>query len=473
MKRIIIKNTCLNSTCHGLSNIITTKNIFLRIVWILAVLVSMNASCFFVFKTIYEYFDYNVVTKLSSHNTRTQEFPMVRICNKNFFATKDAERFVDDFDYLSENENDQFRHDLIYYFFYKIKSSLASSGNITLKQSMGFKIDESFMNASFHSKPIQDYEKYFKWTFDNFYGNCFDFNSLESESNETKAVKISGPANGLVFTYFIGNNEKYSDSTTKGAIIMIQNNTNQRDFENVIQVQSNAETFITMRRTFTNRLPSPYSSCVYSYQYSQLRNQKNRIYRQRDCYEFWNQLIVGNYCNCSLFYIDHASDTKNCESPSEIDCSDKVSLELLDYVSEYKLLDPETQDDCPMECNSVDYTISTSVSGPLTKSYLNLLRKNKIIISKFDNISQVSDQDLANSIVRVYINYDQLAYTNITEVGAFTVINLISNIGGFLGLFLGMSLLSLFEFIDLIINLILYSFKKQTQVENLNANDDE
>jgi hypothetical protein len=62
------------------------------------------------------------------------------------------------------------------------------------------------------------------------------------------------------------------------------------------------------------------------------------------------------------------------------------------------------------------------------------------------------------SVVRVNIFYDSLSYTMSTESPKMDVISLLSNIGGNLGLFLGVSLISVCELIEALIE-IFFAFK--------------
>ena len=74
--------------------------------------------------------------------------------------------------------------------------------------------------------------------------------------------------------------------------------------------------------------------------------------------------------------------------------------------------------------------------------------------------------EITNSLI-LNIAFDSLSYLNYEESPSISVYNLISNIGGVIGLLLGMSLLSIFEVFEMIIlNIILiikYNYKKIKQ----------
>ena len=68
--------------------------------------------------------------------------------------------------------------------------------------------------------------------------------------------------------------------------------------------------------------------------------------------------------------------------------------------------------------------------------------------------------DFKKNILSLTIYYPDLSYTKISESPKLSTSNLISNIGGTMGLYVGISLLSLVEIIELIIEIILIIMKK-------------
>ncbi len=82
---------------------------------------------------------------------------------------------------------------------------------------------------------------------------------------------------------------------------------------------------------------------------------------------------------------------------------------------------------CPIECNSVSYSITP---------YINALATDY-------------------SLINVY--YEDFYYTKISESEKTSFDSLVGTIGGLLGLFLGASLISFYEIFDLALNLFLIS----------------
>ena len=93
-----------------------------------------------------------------------------------------------------------------------------------------------------------------------------------------------------------------------------------------------------------------------------------------------------------------------------------------------------------------------------------MLAKQRPILNRFNNKTPTYEQ-LKQSILFVNINYNQLSYTNIKENQKITFLNLATNIGGTMGLFLGISFISFFEIVIIIVELIVLVCEKKLWLE--------
>jgi hypothetical protein len=108
---------------------------------------------------------------------------------------------------------------------------------------------------------------------------------------------------------------------------------------------------------------------------------------------------------------------------------------------------------CPLECNQTLYKTSISSYHLIGSSYREKIFSNQNLKSDFIH----RDLDLAQvekSFLSVNIYYESLSYTLTTESPQMDLVALLSSIGGNLGLFLEMSLFSLCELIEVVIELI-------------------
>ena len=88
---------------------------------------------------------------------------------------------------------------------------------------------------------------------------------------------------------------------------------------------------------------------------------------------------------------------------------------------------------------------------PLTANFANYLQIN---FAEDFVTRNVDAENSSKSVSRIYVFYDTLAYTKSIETATSgSVLDLIANVGGILGLFLGVSLLSLFETFEVLIDI--------------------
>ena len=119
--------------------------------------------------------------------------------------------------------------------------------------------------------------------------------------------------------------------------------------------------------------------------------------------------------------------------------------------------------ECPLECESVTYITSISMSDYPSTNYAERLIKNTRIQRKFDNRTNVTVEELRNNMLAINVYYGKLNYKSYQEFAKTQIVDLVSNIGGTIGLFLGVSFLSFIEIIDLFFHVTLtFMNKKQT-----------
>ena len=125
--------------------------------------------------------------------------------------------------------------------------------------------------------------------------------------------------------------------------------------------------------------------------------------------------------------------------------------------------------ECPLECESEFYTLTTSSLDYPTKIYADMLSSQSAILSRFSN-KKPTYQQLKQSIASININYNQLGYTQIKEAQKVTAIDLVTIIAGTVGLFLALRFLSFIEILELLIEIIFLFFEKKYSQKKLITN---
>lgn len=113
-----------------------------------------------------------------------------------------------------------------------------------------------------------------------------------------------------------------------------------------------------------------------------------------------------------------------------------------------------------LECNTIEYDFKISATKFPGKIYAKYLRNNSKIKSKYSNGYDIELEDLRESLVSFSIYYYDFKYTFISQSPKMQLVDLVSNFGGLLGLFVGMSFLSFGELIQIIIEVLIILFEK-------------
>ena len=123
-----------------------------------------------------------------------------------------------------------------------------------------------------------------------------------------------------------------------------------------------------------------------------------------------------------------------CASQDQLTCG---LLEFFNATNEK--IYTECYDACPLECESYMFSVSTSSTQFPSKVMFETFFKNFKIVKDFvkNNESMLKYDTLKDKFILLNIFFEELKYMKISEVPSMTPFELISNIGGTLGLFLG------------------------------------
>ena len=112
-------------------------------------------------------------------------------------------------------------------------------------------------------------------------------------------------------------------------------------------------------------------------------------------------------------------------------------------------------DDCPLECDSVTYlAVPSSVIYP-SDMFAAQLKRNSDVQEKFNGRTNITTEELRSNLLVINVFYSSLSYQSFTESPKTQVVDLVSNIGGILGLFLGLSFISFADFFDCVFYLLM------------------
>ena len=108
---------------------------------------------------------------------------------------------------------------------------------------------------------------------------------------------------------------------------------------------------------------------------------------------------------------------------------------------------------CPLECNRTEYKAIISFNELSGDHYMDILKERNALLGDFINEAEISSEIARQSFIAVSVYYDSLSFTVSSESPKMDWVGLLASIGGNLGLFLGVSVFSLCEIVECLIEI--------------------
>lgn len=441
----ILKETALSSTSHGIPNIVRSTSLLLKLMWATCLIVSTGLCSYLVVKSIMNYFEYEVVTKINVIYENPAPFPTVTFCNLRPFVGDYLEKL-----YLKNNKTlpKGYVGDNLAYNQYYLMTNIWNY-DTSIRKELGLKKEDFIQACRFNYQECN--LSSIEWSYNFFYGNCFTFNE-----HGTQKLTKSSKQYGFRLKLFVGNGNPTELTDTAGVHLFIHNKSDRVGMFGGIDVPTGQSTNLAINKVFTKKLANPYSDCIddenkleSSIYYRKLKA-ANKTYKQTDCLELCFSEHLYKECKCyESSTIEFFPDGQNCHRFSNFSC-------LIDFNINFFSQNIKEKCDCPLECNSVSYSITTSMADFPNQAYSDYLLNQTKIVKLFNanNVTLNSDE-LKRSILEVCIYFDELKYTMIEETEKMSWVDLISNCGGTMGLFIGVSFLSFIELVDLVLQILL------------------
>ena len=432
--------------CYG--KIFEYETHSVRVVWLFIFVASVSFTAFIVNNTIMEYFDHEVVSQIRVVYEKPVEFPAVTICNNNPFTTKEArEIFLQNYYVPMYKDIISWPHALK---LFKMLASETESLSDETRKSFGLNMD-NIQKCTYGGVECKN-DLHWYWSFE--FGNCFQFNvGLNLTNNEInrKYSRLEGMNDGLKFEIFpfTIDNEWSKFQYDFGFVVFVHNSSFRPTMSDAVMVRPGEATHISIARTFISNTPFPYSSCKELTAYNShfytfiLNSPQFMAYRQRDCFNLCMQVNILKTCGCFFTGFDMPlakNITRPCLNLTDYTCYTKV-------ISEFDPIACETES-CPLQCEYVEY--NKVVSGHLAPHhsyYSNPLNAEEW--PPFNFTTPIIYQEWVTLFCTIYVYYDTLSYTQISELPKISLVDLITNIGGSMTLIVSLSIFSLIELVEL------------------------
>ncbi len=152
------------------------------------------------------------------------------------------------------------------------------------------------------------------------------------------------------------------------------------------------------------------------------------------------------------------SNASKCIEPSKLECLRSLISSRKIFKNEW--FQTKCSAECPLECYSDSFDFSLSSSELLPYYYQEHLNSKSTNLSKDFATDKIDPETARKSFVWFSVFYKSLSYETSSEFPQLTWITVISSIAGNLSLFLGVSVFSLFEPVQLLIEIVYMKYHK-------------
>ncbi|KAH9491440.1 hypothetical protein Btru_032187 [Bulinus truncatus] len=320
--------------------------------------------------------------------------------------------------------------------------------NETIRNVLGHQIDDMLLQCSFAGR---------KCFWSNFtrihsanYGNCYTLQYSKFISRK------SGPEGGLELTFYL-ETEEYIPGISNGKgmqIVIHEQGTIPFPKDEGLAVSAGFQTFIGLRMIEVSRLGEPYSPCTST---DNFVSTYNKTYTRNTCQKICQETKVREACKCydhsELELYDVMKNPKGlppCRNTSELMCLSK---------EEFEFDATESSCNCNNPCREKIYEKTLAARQWPSKSHADLLIQ--AICQKIPNdlckiLKNKNDSDKLEDFIKVNIYFEDLNYEELSEKADYELTQLLSDIGGSIGLWIGLSVLSMFELFHLVTDIMFY-----------------
>ncbi|KAK3790663.1 hypothetical protein RRG08_048787 [Elysia crispata] len=377
-----------------------------------------------------------------------------KVRSNNFFdeikIVKESTVDVAEGEYFLQNEASSWESESATSGFYELDRKfrqLYAMESSSARSQMGHQITDMLLQCSFAGRKCV--ARNFTRSLTSRYGNCYTLQYRKFMS------RSSNPSDGLQLKLFLETDDYVPGIANSKGIQVVIHDQGTLPFpeEDGMAVKAGTETFIGLRRVEISRLGSPYGKCTSAEDFMA----KNKIkYTRTACQKVCRESRTRHVCGCYDIMqqevnsvLKRSRNLKACQTKEELQCALKISTRFENNMDIC---------DCYRPCRETTFEKTVSSRNWPNPSFASLLSSAacKHNSSVCNTLPHKSEYQLREEFVKLVIYYEDLNYEELTESADYELDQFLSDVGGTIGLWIGLSLLSLFEIIHLITDICLY-----------------
>ena len=437
----IVSNYIQSTTIHGLSSIYSASNIYMRLFWFLVFLTVFGLLVWQIHAVFTQFTLKTVVTTHENTAYQSLVFPAVTFCSTRQF--KGSRNSI----YLDKEDPTKLR-------------------------TYGLTMKDFFMDERLCSFGVQkcnftlDFDISTSWEL----GNCFTMkvNSNRTQKNLGQKHSFQLLLNLKQHIYWsldlAGAARRLDDYSPAGVLVMIHDEKEHIEFfadTDAIMISPGTMASIKIKKQRIVRLPAPYpDKCVTNANAEQITGMplpKIGKYSVNVC-KFMN-VIRAKMKQCKAVSFEDGDKLRQLFPNKTFNYRIFETNEEIDCVY-YNFKTPNETSNCPLPCEELRYkpTVSTA-SWPSDNDLVSLC----ITLKDFGVYTKTCSKEfIKDNFIRLQVYFEDFTEETIKQIPAYGRSQVISDLGGSIGLWIGASIYSLFELGSTFISLVsLYILRMQ------------
>ncbi|CAF0745170.1 unnamed protein product [Adineta ricciae] len=468
-RRSIIRAFALNTSAHGIPGIARSQSKHNTIFWSMCFTAFAVTTLYFVVEEIRHYFDYSTQTTVTVMSEWPQYFPAFTICNlvpvrydrfiqpyiafltslnktnvsESTTISSTEARYIADFFQTKINRNESLDE-----FFFPLETML-------MKCVFNGRVCSAVNFTSFSSST---------------YGQCYTFNAkLKNQTNIRFSDENGGPGN--LYLRFYVHSHQYVPYIREGIgmIGVVHDNVQlpMIDYSGMA-LSTGYKHRMTYSKKTISYLRSPYTTCndkIPLMMQAMFDNYEGVEYEYSEdvCYDLCVEVYIYQKCGCihpkqwnaRLVLIP---ETNKLIIAPLCNISDKCYSEAAHVFLTSSSSYDKYCSYCSQQCSVTSFIVKQSMwKAPpiwLMNDIKQFVEKSDIPLPKDWTTQWQSHID--NSYLSIELIHESSVVENYTQTATVTAVNVLSNVGGQTGLWIGVSFLSLMEVAEMVYRLIRY-----------------
>ncbi|XP_076370858.1 degenerin unc-8-like [Tachypleus tridentatus] len=326
----------------------------------------------------------------------------------------------------------------------------------------GIRFKDFILSCSFNGESCLDSREFFEFL-DPVYGRCFSFNYRRDETTKIKHTSQYGCQSGLQLL-LKGDRTEYVDLYSRqiGIRVAIHDPDDiPKMTDSGINIKYNDLTTLEMKYLHVQKLGEPWGKCHNDF--SQLGFGENvGKYTLEKCQHICKDRNVFKRCGCYLVGYERWN-----VSSGAADC-DLLKKETRDCISDVKqqIAKEEIECKCYPQCKMDVYEVSRS-STELNYNFYTQVKA----IKTFDEATGTCNAYVDRIRTGLHVYFSNLYYQKIEEIPTYSWETLLSNIGGNMGLLVGMSAITVVECVEFLWDVLRFvlGFPQRTHTTQVKA----